>query len=159
MATIELERYLRDGNRSYHACLEACVECLVACEMCSDACLDDDPKMMARCIRLDREVVRRIVSEESPRAIQTSVQLARHTLALRLLVVGSAAGVADLERCISARVARATGVTPDITTVAVPDAQHLLSLIAADGRTRVSAADVLPPVSAQQWMTDALVAE
>ena len=56
MATIELGRYLREGNRAYHACIEACVECLVACEMCSDACLDeDDVRMMARCIRLDRD--------------------------------------------------------------------------------------------------------
>ncbi len=56
MAAIELEKYLRQGNQQYHACLEACVECLVACEMCSDACLDEDNvKMMARCIRLDRD--------------------------------------------------------------------------------------------------------
>ena len=56
MATIELDRYLRDSNREYHACLEACVECLVACEMCSDACLDErDVKMMVPCIRLDRD--------------------------------------------------------------------------------------------------------
>ena len=56
MATIELERYLRDDNRQYHACLEACVECLVACEMCSDACLDEENvRMMVRCIRLDRD--------------------------------------------------------------------------------------------------------
>ena len=38
MAAIELERYLRAGNRAYHACLEACAECLVACAMCSDVC-------------------------------------------------------------------------------------------------------------------------
>ena len=56
MATIELEQYLRAGNRDYHACLEACIECLVACEMCSDACLDEDNvKMMVSCIRLDRD--------------------------------------------------------------------------------------------------------
>lgn len=56
MATIELERYLRESNQRYHACLEACVECLVACEMCSDACLDEENvRMLARCIRLDRD--------------------------------------------------------------------------------------------------------
>jgi hypothetical protein len=55
MAALELGRYLRGSNQSYRACLEACAECLVACEMCSDACLDDDPTMMARCIRLDRD--------------------------------------------------------------------------------------------------------
>ena len=56
MSAIELGRYLRDGNRDYHACLEACVECLVACEMCSDACLDEENvQMMVRCIRPDRD--------------------------------------------------------------------------------------------------------
>lgn len=55
MAAIELGRYLRDTNRSWHDCIESCVECLVACEMCSSACLDEDPTMMAQCIRLDRD--------------------------------------------------------------------------------------------------------
>jgi len=56
MAAIELETYLRDSTRAYHACLEACVECMVACEMCSDACLDEpNVRMMVRCIRLDRD--------------------------------------------------------------------------------------------------------
>lgn len=56
MATIELERYLRQGTREFHACIEACVECLVACEMCSDACLDEEHILaMVRCIRLDRD--------------------------------------------------------------------------------------------------------
>lgn len=56
MAAVEFEKYLRDNSRAYHRCLEACLECLVACEMCSDACLDEaDVKMLARCIRLDRD--------------------------------------------------------------------------------------------------------
>ena len=56
MAAIELDRYLRQDNRAYSTCLGATVECLIACEMCSDACLDEhDVKMMARCIRLDRD--------------------------------------------------------------------------------------------------------
>ena len=56
MATIELGTYLRGKGARYHDCIEACVACLVACEMCSDACLDEkDVKMMAQCIRLDRD--------------------------------------------------------------------------------------------------------
>ena len=56
MAAIELSKYLRPSTTAYHECLEACVECLVACEMCSAACLEeDDVKMMAACIRLDRD--------------------------------------------------------------------------------------------------------
>lgn len=56
MATIDLGQYLSPKSAANHACLEACVECLVACEMCADACLDEsDPKMLAQCIRLDRD--------------------------------------------------------------------------------------------------------
>lgn len=40
---------------AYEACIEACHQCLEACEQCATACLrEDDVKMMARCIQLDR---------------------------------------------------------------------------------------------------------
>ncbi|HWE43370.1 MAG TPA: four-helix bundle copper-binding protein, partial [Gemmatimonadaceae bacterium] len=56
MAKIDLGTYLRGRGERYHDCIEACVACLVACEMCADACLDEkDVKMMAQCIRLDRD--------------------------------------------------------------------------------------------------------
>jgi hypothetical protein len=42
-------------NSKYDECLEACIECLKACNTCFDACLrEDDIKMMAGCIQLDR---------------------------------------------------------------------------------------------------------
>ena len=35
-------------------CIEACFDCAQACTACADACLgEDDPKMLARCIRLN----------------------------------------------------------------------------------------------------------
>ena len=38
------------------ACIDACLACLAACEHCATACLaEDDVKMMAGCIRLDRD--------------------------------------------------------------------------------------------------------
>jgi hypothetical protein len=37
------------------SCIEACQLCVSACEHCATACLgEDDVKMMARCIMLDR---------------------------------------------------------------------------------------------------------
>ena len=40
----------------FRACIEACYACATACDNCSAACLqEDDVKMMARCISLDRD--------------------------------------------------------------------------------------------------------
>jgi len=41
---------------SYEECIKACQECLEACNNCFQACLNEEHvKMMAGCIRLDRE--------------------------------------------------------------------------------------------------------
>ena len=43
-------------NSRYQACIEACSNCAMACETCAASCLrEDDVKMMARCIELDRD--------------------------------------------------------------------------------------------------------
>jgi len=43
-------------NSRYQACIEACSNCAMACETCAASCLrEDDVKMMARCIQLDRD--------------------------------------------------------------------------------------------------------
>lgn len=43
-------------NQNVHDCIQACLECLEACNHCFNQCLqEDDVKMMAGCIRLDRE--------------------------------------------------------------------------------------------------------
>jgi len=35
-------------------CIEACYDCAQSCTACADACLgEDDPKSLARCIRLN----------------------------------------------------------------------------------------------------------
>jgi uncharacterized protein DUF326 len=40
----------------YRTCIEACNRCAVECEHCASACLqEDEVKMMARCIDLDRQ--------------------------------------------------------------------------------------------------------
>lgn len=41
---------------AYQTCIQACLDCAMTCEACASACLQEqDVKMMARCITLDRE--------------------------------------------------------------------------------------------------------
>lgn len=81
-----------------------------------------------------RDAVRRIVREESPDAMQTSLVVERNALRLRLLVVDSLGTSADLARRITSRVTTATGVKPVVSIVAVPDAGALLAAAAAKQR-------------------------
>lgn len=47
--------YILMSHEKYQHCIDACQACVVACEHCATACLhEDDVKMMARCIELDR---------------------------------------------------------------------------------------------------------
>lgn len=39
----------------YQSCIDACVACAEACDHCAEACEREDPKMMARCISLNRD--------------------------------------------------------------------------------------------------------
>ena len=44
------------AHEKYHDCIEACNDCAAVCEHCATACLNEDNvKMMARCIMLDRD--------------------------------------------------------------------------------------------------------
>lgn len=44
------------SHERFQQCIDACLECAVECEHCATACLSEqDVKMMARCIMLDRE--------------------------------------------------------------------------------------------------------
>ena len=43
-------------NDQFQSCIQACSNCAIVCETCAAACLrEDDVKMMARCIELDRD--------------------------------------------------------------------------------------------------------
>lgn len=43
------------AHEKYRDCIEACNACAIECEHCATACLhEDNVKMMARCIELDR---------------------------------------------------------------------------------------------------------
>ncbi|MGM9923974.1 MAG: four-helix bundle copper-binding protein [Bacillus sp. (in: firmicutes)] len=44
------------SHEKYQSAIEVLHECMTACNHCFDACLkEEDVKMMAKCIRLDRE--------------------------------------------------------------------------------------------------------
>jgi hypothetical protein len=44
------------SHDKYETCIKACQDCAAECEHCVTACLsEDDIKMMARCIELDRD--------------------------------------------------------------------------------------------------------
>ena len=43
---------------TYEECINECLHCMEQCNRCFDDCLkEDDTKMMAECIRLDRDVL------------------------------------------------------------------------------------------------------
>lgn len=106
-----------------------------------------------------REAVRRIVEQESPGAIVNSLQATRHTLSVRLLITGAPTATGELARRISDRVLEATGVTPEIATVAVPNAQHLLAALAAERRDRGAGEGAAPDASVHRRIADALAAD
>ncbi|MEO8561292.1 MAG: DUF389 domain-containing protein [bacterium] len=93
-----------------------------------------------------RDTVRRVVREESPGAVQTQITVERHALSLRLLIVGTTARAASLERALSARLGALVGGTPSVTVVAVPNARTLLAEQTAEARAAVPAAPAPPPV-------------
>jgi uncharacterized hydrophobic protein (TIGR00271 family) len=72
-----------------------------------------------------REAIRSIVVKEAPHAVQTTLTVERHAIALRLFVVGSAERSAALERALETRVEAATGVKPTIAVTAMPDAKSM----------------------------------
>jgi uncharacterized hydrophobic protein (TIGR00271 family) len=103
-----------------------------------------------------RDSVRRILAQESPRAVQTQLMVERRTLTLRLLIVGTTARAVALEDLLIARLRATIGVTPAVTVVAVPNARSLLAEAAAAAPTR--AAPPSPPPPADELRSQAGVA-
>ncbi|MDQ6716925.1 MAG: DUF389 domain-containing protein [Gemmatimonadota bacterium] len=101
-----------------------------------------------------RAAVNSIVAEESPSAIQTSLVLQQHTVSLKLFAIGTDSSAADLEQRISSRIAKAAGLTPAVSVIAVPDAQMLKSTAAAQ---RAGTGEAAAPItSSKQRIADAL---
>jgi hypothetical protein len=66
-----------------------------------------------------------VIDTKTPRAVQTSVAVERHTVTLRLVLVATNAEARALERSLQTTIAAKTGVVPTITVTAVPDASTL----------------------------------
>jgi uncharacterized hydrophobic protein (TIGR00271 family) len=81
-----------------------------------------------------RDAVRRIVRDISPTAVQTQVSIDRRKLSLRVLIVGTTARAVLVEDSLIRLIGRATGVTPTVTVVALPNARALLASAAADAQ-------------------------
>ena len=75
-----------------------------------------------------RDAIRRILGREAPRAVQTSVNVERHTVSLSLVVLASDEQASALEGRLGSLIGASTGVTPTIAVTAVPDAEMLGAL-------------------------------
>ncbi len=81
-----------------------------------------------------RGAVRRIVHDISPTAVQTQLSIDRRALSLRVLIVGTAARAVIVEDSLIGLIRHATGVTPSVTVVSLPNARALVAIAAADVR-------------------------
>lgn len=75
-----------------------------------------------------RDAIRRIVAAEAPRAVQTSMTVERRSVSLRLVVVSSNDRAAELEESIRSRIRESTGISPEVSVTAVPDARMLMAV-------------------------------
>jgi uncharacterized hydrophobic protein (TIGR00271 family) len=92
-----------------------------------------------------RASLRRVLALQAPRAVQTSLVVERHSVALRLLVVGTPDDAIRLSRRLRSRIAALAAVAPSISVIAVPNAAALDSS-AAEATSRAVAAPA-PPLS------------
>ncbi|MEO8227030.1 MAG: DUF389 domain-containing protein [Gemmatimonadota bacterium] len=77
-----------------------------------------------------RDAVRGALAGEGVRAVQSTVDIERHTLAVHLIVIGSPDSAGALEGRLIRRIAPVAGVDPSITVSAVPDANTLAAALA-----------------------------
>jgi uncharacterized hydrophobic protein (TIGR00271 family) len=87
-----------------------------------------------------REEVRRVLSAESPQAVQTEFAVDRESVVLRLLLVGTVEDASRLERTLEARIVEVSGVTPAVSVTAMPDARTLTAQVSASTRAPAAAA-------------------
>ncbi|MEO5815592.1 MAG: DUF389 domain-containing protein [Gemmatimonadaceae bacterium] len=81
-----------------------------------------------------RAAVRRIVSDISPTSVQTQLSIERRSLSLRVLIVGTTKRAVAVEDSLIGLIRRATGVTPSVTVVALPNARALLAIATTDAQ-------------------------
>lgn len=77
-----------------------------------------------------RDAIRRIVNEAARTAVQTAMDVDRRAVAVRLVILASADSAAALQRALETRIAAASGVTPTVSVLAVPDIQAMNATVA-----------------------------
>lgn len=76
-----------------------------------------------------RDAVQHILESTTKGALQKNLLIDRHTITLSVIVVDSMNGVGKLERDIRQKIEDQTGVKPDVSVVAVPNAGMLAAAV------------------------------
>ena len=87
-----------------------------------------------------RESVRKALSAEGVRPVQSALDVERHAITLRLVVIGAPDTALALESRLTTKIQLTSGVAPSIAVSAVPDAATLATTLAVDRRTTVAPA-------------------
>lgn len=90
-----------------------------------------------------RNGIDRMLADQRMRVVQTALSVERHTVSLRLLLLGTPDQAATLERRLLTRIAAVAGVEPSVQVLAVPDAGTLASL-SAQTRGNATSPDAPP---------------
>ena len=106
-----------------------------------------------------RDAIRRTLSRQAPRAVQTSISVERHSVSLRLVLIASNEQAAALEKDIGTSIAASTGVVPAITINAVPDAKTLAAASTNRGGSQASNVDGIDVATIRQRVTSAIDVE
>lgn len=92
-----------------------------------------------------RAAVHDAIGEASLSVVQTRVRVERHEIDVGLVILGSAAEAEDARQRVSASVREASGVTPHVEVLAVPDAGAFAGLQTTLLTERVKEAPAPPP--------------
>ena len=106
-----------------------------------------------------RDAIHRILATQAPRGIQTAIVVERHTATLQLVLVASNDYAAALEQRIRTAIAASTGVVPNVTITAVPDAKTLAAASLNRAAAAAPAASGIDIATIRQRTTSAIVAE
>ncbi len=102
-----------------------------------------------------RDSVRRALSAEGVRAVQSALDVERHTITLRLVVIGAPDTAVALERRLTAQIQQSSDVAPSVAVSAVPDAAALATTLAVARRTSAVAA-IADLAEAERLLSSAL---
>ncbi|MDF2773268.1 MAG: hypothetical protein K0S86_2763 [Geminicoccaceae bacterium] len=105
-----------------------------------------------------RDAIRRMLADESPRAVQSALTVERNTVALRLLIVGSPEHAVRLQEKLAVGIASVAGVPPSVSVTAVPDVDVLNATLATESRAAAPATVRVDLAEAERQVAAALAA-